>query len=168
MNKKMITILLLAASVILVAAPESFATSQYFAALNTVYPGGSCGTCHVNSSNDGPRTPYGLLFEKQTNHNTNASAALRAIGAPPPANLTTPAVTLTPAATLTATPEVTTVTETPEVETTEVETTEDTTMTETAEETPAIPAATTKSPGFGVVVSMIGLIAWALLGRRKN
>lgn len=163
MDKKMITILLLAASVILVAAPESFATSQYFAALNTVYPGGSCGTCHVNnSSNDGPRTPYGLLFEKQTNHTANPSAALRAIGAPPTANLT-PAVTLTPAATVTETPEVTTVTETPEVETPE-----DTTVAETAEETPAIPAATTKSPGFGIVVSMIGLIAWALLGRRKN
>ncbi len=161
MNKKMITILLLATSVILVAAPESFATTQYFTALNTVYPGGSCGTCHVNSSNDGPRTPYGLLFEKQTNHKDNASAALRAIGAPPAANLTTPAVTLTPAATLTATPEVTTVTETPEVETTE-----DTTVTETEEETPA--TTTTKSPGFGIVVSMIGLIAWALLGRRKN
>src|SRR5659263_338496 len=138
MNKKMITILLLAASVILVAAPESFATTQYFTALNTVYPGGSCATCHVNGSSDGPRTPYGLLFEKQTNHTANASAALRAIGAPPTANLTTPAVTLTPAAT----------------------------VTETAEETPA--TTTTKSPGFGIVVSMIGLIAWALLGRRKN
>src|SRR5659263_134410 len=138
MNKKMITILLLAASVILVAAPESFATTQYFTALNTVYPGGSCATCHVNGSSDGPRTPYGLLFEKQTNHTANASAALRAIGAPPTANLTTPAVTLTPAATLTETPE----------------------------ETPA--TTTTKSPGFGIVVSMIGLIAWALLGRRKN
>jgi PGF-CTERM protein len=148
MNKKIIPVLLLATLVILIAAPESFAKSEYFAALNTVYPGaGSCDTCHVNGPSDGNRTTYGALFENQTNHATDPVAALKAIGAPPTPALVetgTSAVTTTMPATMTMTP-------TPEV----------TTAAATA-------TATAKSPGFGIVVSMIGLFAWALFLRRKN
>lgn len=144
MNKKIITALLLATLVILVAAPESFATPEYFAALNTVYPGGSCDTCHVNGPSDGLRTAYGTLFENQTNHANDAVAALKSIGAPPALVETgTSAATTMPATmTMTPTPEVTTVA--------------------------ATTTGTAKSPGFGIIVSMVGLIAWALFERRKN
>jgi len=166
MNNKRVAVMLLATIVILAGVSISFAKVEYQTSLIEVYGAGSCATCHVNGSSDGPRTPYGTLFENQTNHTSNASAALKAIRAPPTANTTkTPTVTLTPAATatLTATPMITTVTATPKVTTVTEETPEDTAG-ETAEETPA----PTKSPGFGIVVSLVGLFAWALIARRKN
>ena len=156
---KIVIVLLSLTLVILAGVSTSFAKVEYQTSLIEVYGAGSCDTCHVNGSNDGPRTTYGTLFENQTNHTANASAALKAIGAPPTVNTTkTPTVTLTPAvtATLTATPKVTSVTE---------ETPEETTTAETPEETTA---ATTKSPGFGIVVSLVGLFAWAIFRRRKN
>ena len=46
------------------------------------------------------------------------------------------------------------------------------TTTSAATATPEVTTATTtepaKSPGFGIIVSMAGLIAWALFERRKN
>lgn len=138
MNMKVIPIFLLTL-VILAGIPTSLAQPQYLASLTKVYGEGSCGTCHVNASSDGPRTSYGTLFENQADHAADPSAALRAIGAPPTANPTlTPIATLTPAATLIPTPAVTTV--------------------------KATPAAS----GFGIMASMVGLFAWALLAKRNN
>ena len=97
-----VVLLFLLTLIILAGAPASFATPQYLNSLNTVYGNGSCGTCHVNGSRDGPRTSYGTLFENQVNHTADPGAALRTIGAPPTANPTlTPIATLTPAATTT-------------------------------------------------------------------
>lgn len=138
MNMKVILIFLLTL-VILAGIPTSFAQPQYLASLTKVYGEGSCGTCHVNASSDGPRTSYGTLFENQADHAADPSSALRAIGAPPTATTTlTPIATLTPTAT--AAPTVTAVSAT------------------------ATPAA----PGFGIVASLVGLFAWALLAKRNK
>lgn len=137
MNIKVVLLFLF--TLVILGAPASLATPQYLTSLNKVYGNGSCGTCHVNASADGPRTSYGTLFENQPDHATNASAALIAIGAPPTTN-PTPTATLTPEATATPTPEVTTVSAT----------------------------ATPKAPGFGIVLSIIGLFALALLVKRNS
>lgn len=136
MNMKVVLLFLLT---LVILAPASIARPQYLTSLNTVYGNGSCSTCHVNASADGPRTSYGTLFENQPDHATNASAALIAIGAPPTTN-PTPTATLTPEATPTPTLEVTTVSAT----------------------------ATPKASGFGIVLSIIGLFALALLVKRNN
>jgi PGF-CTERM protein len=147
MNRKIAVIVLLLTLVILAGAPESFARPQYFTALTAVYGDGSCGTCHVNPSGGGPRNSYGMLFESQSNHRADPGAALTAIGSPFSSTATpliTPTDTMTPAPTETpfdtVTPPVTTVT----------------------------PAGTPATPGFGIVVSLIGLFACALLARRRN
>lgn len=138
MNNKRVAVLLLVTIVIL-GVSASFAKVEYLGSLTQVYGTGSCDTCHVDGPKDGPRTAYGTLFENQTNHAKDPVAALNAIGAPPAlVETNTSAAT----ATLTATPEVTTAA---------AKTTE-----------------TAKSPGFGIIVSMVGLIAWALFERRKN
>ncbi len=161
MNNKRLAELLLVSIVILIAAPTTFAKPEYLTNLTAVYGAGSCSTCHLNGASDGPRTVYGTSFENQANHDVaNASAALRAIGAPPNATVTTTVTT-----TMAATPEVTEETEIPEVGETAI--TEETT--ETTPEVTTVTATTTpKSPGFGIVVSMVGLFAWAILERRKN
>jgi hypothetical protein len=143
MNMKVVLVFLLTL-VILSGAPASLGKPQYLASIETVYGNGSCGTCHVNGNSDGPRTSYGTLFEKQPNYAADPSAALRAIGAPPTANppTATPEVT----ATLTPTPVVTT----------------------TATPVPPVATATPAAPGFGIVLSLIGLFAWSLLAKRKN
>jgi hypothetical protein len=140
MDRKTAIILLLLASVILAGAPEAFAKPQYFNALTAVYGSDySCGTCHVNPNGDGPRNSYGTLFESQPNHRADPGAALTAIGSP---SSSTATPLLTPAATMTPAPtlEVTTV---------------------SATGTPA-------APGFGIVASLMGLFAWALLVKRNN
>ena len=158
MNNKRIAELLLVSIVILIAAaPTTFAKFEYLTNLTGIYGAGSCDTCHLNGTSDGPRTPYGISFENQANHATNASAALIAIGAPPDATIT-PTITMT----LTATPEETT--EPGIIEETEV--TEETT--EIPEVTTVTATTTPRSPGFGIVVSIVGLFAWAILERRKN
>lgn len=150
MYRKTITVLLLLTLVNQIGFTTSFALPQYIPSLKEVYGESSCSTCHVNDTADGPRTSYGKLFENQPDHATNPSAALRAIGAPPAANVTlTPTVISTPAetATLTAIPTVTTI------------------MPTIAATKP--PAA----PGFGIVSSLLGLFALAALAlpaRRKN
>jgi len=122
-----------------ILAPASLALPMYLDSLNTVYGSGSCGTCHVNASSGGPRTSYGMSFENQPGHAANASAALIAIGAPPTTPIITPTITLTPEATATPTP------------------------------APIVtPAETQKTPGFGIIFTLAGLFAWALLGKRNN
>ncbi len=155
MNRKSVIILLLLASAILVAVPESFARSQYLTNFTAVYGDGSCGTCHIRPAGGGPRNSYGTLFEEQPNHATDPSAALTAIG-PPPA-LTSNA-TATPSVTSTKTPPAV-ATETPA----ETATPEATVTTETPTAT-----GTQAAPGFGIVVSLVGLFACALLARKHN
>ncbi|MFZ3166262.1 MAG: PGF-CTERM sorting domain-containing protein [Candidatus Methanoperedens sp.] len=176
MNNKRLAELLLVSIVILIA-PTTFAKPEYLTNLTAIYGASSCNTCHLNGASDGPRTGYGTLFENQVDHVTNASAALIAIGAPPTATITSTATT-----TMAATPGVTTGTVTPEVteETVIPEVTEETEIpevggteipeetTETVEETTVAATTTPRSPGFGIVVSIVGLFAWAILERRKN
>lgn len=106
MNKK--TVLLLLTLVILIGAPTSLAKPEYLADLIKVYGVGTCDTCHVNGTSDGPRTPYGTLFEEQPDHAADAGAALLAlreapptatstVTPPPPEETATPAVTTVPA-----------------------------------------------------------------------
>lgn len=151
MNKKIKYILLLLAIIIITGATTSFAIPQYSINLTEVYGTGSCETCHNNGSADGPRTSYGMLFENKSNHAANASAALIAIGAPPKS-------AITPTATTTASVTTVVTEETPE-ETVEA--------TESQEETPETTEAA-KSPGFGILASLVGLFAWALLAKRNN
>ncbi|CAG0976907.1 hypothetical protein METP3_01842 [Methanosarcinales archaeon] len=174
-NKRLAELLLVSIVILIAAAPTTFAKFEYLTNLTGIYGAGSCDTCHLNGTSDGPRTPYGISFENQANHATNASAALIAIGAPPNATIT-PTVTTTMAATPEETTEPGIVEETTEPgmveETTEpgiveeTEVTEETT--ETAEVTTVTATETPKSSGFGIVVSIVGLFAWAILERRKN
>jgi PGF-CTERM protein len=95
MNKQtlILSLFLTITIVILVGTPESLASSQYVANLTAVYGNGSCGTCHVIASGSGmrnsnrtfPLNSYGTLFQNQPDHATDPSAALLAIGQPPPA-----------------------------------------------------------------------------------
>lgn len=82
MNNK--TVILLAISLIILFSgmQSSLAKSQYLKDLDEVYGEGSCDTCHVNGSADGPRTPYGTLFENQPNHRSDPAEALKTIGSP--------------------------------------------------------------------------------------
>ncbi len=162
MNRKPVIVLILLALVIIVGVPEVFARPQYLTSLTAVYGDGSCGTCHIRASGGGPRNAYGTLFENQPNYASDPSAALTAIGPP-----TTASSTLTPTATSTTEPAAT-VTETPP---------QIPAPTPIATETPAEPpasevtvtaAATPAAPGFGVVVSLIGLFICALLVRRNK
>ena len=108
MNNKRVAVLFILTIVILAGAPTSLAKPEYLGSLVKVYGEGSCSTCHVNATSDGPRTSYGMLFENQTNHVANASAALIAIGAPPTAALiseTTPIATAIPTTTAVTTTE---------------------------------------------------------------
>src|SRR5659263_750218 len=74
---------LLLVMVALVLAPGASAFGTYVTPLNTLYgPGLSCGTCHVDPNGGGQRNAYGTLFENQTNHATNPTEALTAIGSP--------------------------------------------------------------------------------------
>ena len=146
MNRKTAVILLLLI-VILAGAPEAFARRQYFTALTAVYGDGSCVTCHVNPNGGGPRNAYGMLFENQPYHATDPAAALAAIGSPFSSTATpliTPTDTMTPAPT-----------ETP----VDTATTEVTTVTATG---------TPTSPGFGIVLSLVGLFAMILLAKRHD
>ncbi len=146
MNRKTALMLLLLA-VILAGAPESFARPQYFTALTAVYGDGSCGTCHVNPNGGGPRNSYGTLFENQPDHAADPGAALTAIG-PPPSSTATPLIT--PTDTITPAP-----TDTP-------------VDTATTEVTTVMPSGTPASPGFGIVLSIVGLFAMILLAKRHD
>jgi hypothetical protein len=139
MNNKRVAVLFILTIVILAGTPTSFAKPEYLGNLTKVYGEGSCGTCHVNTTSDGPRTSYGTLFENQPDHAANASAALIAIGAPP-----TETPTLTPIPTLIS-----------------EETVVPTSTAVTTAETP-------KAPGFGIFLSLVGLFTLALMIKRNN
>lgn len=94
MNNK--TVILLMAFLILFFSgiPSVLAKPEYLKSLNEIYGEGSCDICHVNGSTDGPRTPYGMKFEGESNHVSDPAAALEAIGSPSgEAQVTTPAAT---------------------------------------------------------------------------
>ncbi|MCX9009592.1 MAG: PGF-CTERM sorting domain-containing protein [Candidatus Methanoperedens sp.] len=150
----------------------SLAMPQYLTNLTAVYGDGSCATCHVNPSGGGTLTPYGSLFASQPNHAADPSSALIAAGTPPGMNATPNATmtgtavatagattTATAAATMTAVPiETLTPAMTPPVSTPMV--------TETPVTTPTT---TPRSPGFGLAVSLVGLLlACLLLWKRRN
>ncbi|VVB90758.1 Bacterial Ig-like domain (group 2) [uncultured archaeon] len=89
MNKKITLGLLLLTVVAIVGVPGALAYGTYVTPLNDLYgPGLSCGTCHVDPNGGGARNAYGQLFEGQTNHQSDSTAALKAIGAPPGATPT--------------------------------------------------------------------------------
>ncbi|MCZ7381971.1 MAG: PGF-CTERM sorting domain-containing protein [Candidatus Methanoperedens sp.] len=170
MNRKTAVILLLLTLVILAGAPESFARPQYLTNLTTVYGGGTCGTCHViasgmrnssmmfgqNNSNGTyvPRNTSRTPGQRRTNgtfgmrNPTNRTLPLNSYGIlfeNQPGHATDPGTALMaigqpPAAT------------------------------GNQGDTPADTAATgTKAaPGFGIVLSLIGLFACVLLARRRN
>jgi hypothetical protein len=94
MNKKITIGLLLLAVVAIIGMPGALALPGYVQPLQTLYGSGlSCGTCHVDPNGGGARNAYGQLFESQPNHQSDPTAALIAIGAPPGA---TPTPTPTP------------------------------------------------------------------------
>jgi hypothetical protein len=158
--KRKTALMLLLLIIILAGTPESFARPQYFTALTAVYGDGSCGTCHLNPKGGGPRNAYGILFENQPYHAADPGAALTAIG-PPSSSTATPLIT--PGATTPATTDVPTVTDTitpaPTVTPVDTATTEVTTVT---------PSGTPAAPGFGIVLSLVGLFAMILLAKRHD
>ena len=156
MNKKTVIILFLLALIIFAGAPTSFAQTTYINNLTEVYNNSSCGTCHENGDKGGPRTSYGMSFENQSNHVTDASAALLAIGAPPKSTAAKPAVSMT-ATPIKVTPQIT------EEEDEEIPVDEEIPADENPEATEA-----KGSPGFGFVASLVGLTAWALITKRYN
>ena len=147
MNRKKIVVVLLVTLVFLAGVPESFARPLYFNSLRAVYGDGSCGTCHIKASGGGQRNDYGTLFENQPDHATDPGSALMAIGPPPTATTTlTPTATVTPLYT-------------PIVTDSPVETATTAVTTNTGIQS---------APGFGIMLSLIGLFVWALLERRHN
>lgn len=96
MNKKIVTLFLL----VLLGAQPSFAKPQYLVSFNEVYSDGTCDTCHIQGSSDGPFTSYGILFQSQPDHQADPKAALIAIKSP----AATPGFTPTPGSTATTTP----------------------------------------------------------------
>jgi PGF-CTERM protein len=168
MNRKMVVVLLLLTLVILVEAPKSFARPQYITNLTAEYGGGSCGTCHVNSGGGmrdsnrtfGQQNPNGTYVPRNLNRtqgqnrsngtsgmrNSNRTFPLNSYGTlfqNQPDHATDPSAALIaigqPPAAITG-------------------------------DTPADTAVTgTKAaPGFGIVLSLVGLFAWALLARRHD
>lgn len=174
MNSKRLAELLLVSIVILTAAPTTFALPAYLTNLTAIYGAGSCDTCHLNGASGGPRTGYGTLFENQVDHLTNASEALIAIGAPPTATVTSTVTTTmaaTPGVTTGTTPGIIEETEIPGI-TEETEIPEETTeipeeTTGTAPRATTVVTTTPRSPGFGIIISIVGLFAWAILERRR-
>lgn len=157
MIRRITPILLLLILLAQVGIQGALALPQYLTNLTAEYGEGSCMTCHVNASGGGALTPYGSLFASQPNYRDDPSAALREAGAPPGMNVT-------PVATPTETP-VATVTETPITTPTPEETPEETPM---ITETPVAPTPTPRTPGFGLVISLAGLLACFVLLRRRN
>lgn len=153
--RKIIPVLLLLTLLAQAGVPGALALPQYLTNLTAVYGDGSCSTCHVNASGGGKLTPYGSLFASQPNHAIDPTSALIAAGTPPGMNAT-PAVTLaaTPAVTMIATPEAT-----PTPAPTPV-------LTRAVVTTPA--ATKPRTPGFGLVVSVAGVLVCFLLLRRRN
>jgi len=169
MNKKIIPVLLLI--VVFIGAPDALARPEYFTNLTAVYGEGTCGTCHVNPAPTSPEaaadlTPYGSRFRDQPNYAEDPSAALIAIGAPTevtptptPDEIVTPTPTPDEIVTPTPTPdEIVTPTPTPD---------EIVTPTPTPDEI-VTPTPTPEVPGFGLIISLAGLLALFFLLKRRN
>jgi len=181
MNKKIQIILLFLTITIsiLSAVPESFAGPQYLTNLTAVYGDGSCGTCHVIASGGGPRDSNGTIgqhnsngsFRQYNNTNRTFSRSGNRTSRQGNSNRTLPlnsygmlfekqpdhiadagsalaAIGQPPAATVT----VTTIPA-------ETATTEVTSMTA---------AGSQAASGFGIVLSLTGLVAWSILARRHE
>lgn len=165
MNGKTVDLLLFLTLIILVGAPESFARPLYLTNLSTVYGRGSCGTCHVIISSSGmrnssgqnnsngtyvPRNANRTSGERRSNgtfgmRNSNRTGPLNSYGTlfeNQPDHATDPGAALMaigqPPAAIT-------------------------------QNSPAAAVPGTKAaPGFGIVLSLVGLFACALLARRHN
>ncbi|MGB8217491.1 MAG: PGF-CTERM sorting domain-containing protein [Candidatus Methanoperedens sp.] len=169
MNRKTIIVLLLLTLVILVGVPESFATPQYQKNLTAVYGTGTCNTCHVMPSGTGMRdsnrtfgqnNSNGTYVPRNTNRTpgqrrSNGTYGMRNSNRTLPLNsygtlfANQPDHAADPSAALMAIGQ-------PPAATTPGDTPADT------------PAGTPSTPGFGIVLSLVGLIACVLLARRRN
>ncbi len=182
MNRNTVLELILIVSVASIWISGGLALPQYLDAYNTTFnTNASCGICHVNPAGGGPRTPYGMLFENQTNHATDPSAALTTIGQAP---VTTPGATgaittatstalatSTAISTATVTSTATLVSTVPPFNATPA-------PTETViplETTPPIvstplptPTPTPSTPGFGLGIFTAGLLACYFILKRRN
>ncbi len=176
MNRNIVFVLFLIASVALIWIPGALALPLYLDAYNATYiPNGTCDVCHINPAGGGPRNSYGMLFENQSNHATDPHAALIAIG-PPPGLTATITATVPATSTATSTPITTQTpisTETPAI-TTEIPTETPTITTEIPTETPIVTTeiptetSTPTTPGFEQSVFIAGLLASYFLLKRSN
>jgi PGF-CTERM protein len=170
MNRTVVVLLLLTL-VILVGAPEAFARPQYLTNLTAIYGDGSCRTCHVIASGSGMRNSSGMFGQNNSNgtyvprntnrtpgqRRSNGTFAIRSSNRTLPLNsygtlfANQPDHAANPSAALMAIGQPSAATATPG-------------------DTPADTAVTgTKAaPGFGIVLSLVGLIACVLLARRRN
>lgn len=78
-------LLLTVVSLVLIA--QTSAHPEYFAALQNVYGGGSCATCHIDPNGGSGLTGYGSKFALQSNHAGDPVAALKAVGNPVKASI---------------------------------------------------------------------------------
>ncbi len=165
MSRNIVLELFLIVSIALVWIPGTSALPQYLDAYNSTFStNASCGICHVNPADGGPRNAYGMLFENQTNHATNPSAALQAIG---PAPVTTPEAITTANSTATAISTETPIATAPLLIATSVPT-ETPLPVETTIITTPLPTPTPSTPGFGQGVFVAGLLACYFILKRRN
>ncbi len=158
MNRKTSVILLLLALVILAGTPESFARPQYLSNLTAVYGGGSCGTCHVIAPGSVPRDSNGTFdqhngtFEPRSSNRTmrqRNSSGQRSSNRTFPLNSygtlfkNQPGHDTDPGAALLA-------------------------IGAPAASTAVPETGAQAAPGFGIVVSLLGLFVCALLARPHN
>lgn len=169
MNRKTVVVLLLATSMLLVGLPESFARPQYLTNLTAVYNNGACGTCHVMPSGQrnfnasfGEHNYSGTYEPRNANRtfaqrNSNGTSRSRNSSRMSPLNSygtlfeNQPNHATDPGAALIAIGP-------PPSATTNPENPADTAVTATGK----------ASPGFEIMISLIGLAAMALLARRHN
>ncbi len=182
MNRDTVLELILIVAVASIWISGASALPQYLDAYNTTFStNASCGICHVNPAGGGPRTAYGMLFENQTNHATDPSAALQTIGQAPVTTPTSGAITTATStalatstataistATLIATPLPFNATPTPTPTSVLIATpiaVETTTIVTTPIPTPT---PTPSTPGFELGVLIAGLLACYFMLKRRN
>jgi hypothetical protein len=172
MNRNTVLELILIVSVASIWISGVLAYPQYLDAYNTTFStNASCSICHVNPAGGGTLNSYGMLFQNQTNHASDPSAALITIGQ---AQVTTPGATTTATSMVTATSTATSIiatplpsnatptpTETPVLITTPV-------VVETQVIATPIPTPTPSTPGFGLGVFIAGLLACYFILKRRN
>ncbi|MCZ7392574.1 MAG: PGF-CTERM sorting domain-containing protein [Candidatus Methanoperedens sp.] len=166
MNRTVVVLLLLTL-VILVGAPEAFARPQYLTNLTAVYGDGSCRTCHVIASGSGMRNSSGMFGQNNSNgtyvprntsrtpgmRRSNGTFGMRNSNRTLPLNsygtlfANQPDHAADPSAALMAIGQPPAATATP---------------------AGSAVTGTKAAPGFGIVLSLVGLIACVLLARRRN